>query len=148
MGQETRDRPVALVDSNVLFAYYQGWPPVTLLFGDDILGKIQLAINPIIIQELFLHAGLRTHPELVQQLQEKALMLPVNPENVRSLFSFADQVRDGVVNSNDILILNSARECDFLVTYDQVFRHLLARVDWKKPRLLTPEELLTLLGPQ
>jgi predicted nucleic acid-binding protein len=45
-------------------------------------------------------------------------------------------------HSNDLLILSSADECDFLVTSDVRLKDLVAA---DKPQIVTPEELVAQL---
>jgi predicted nucleic acid-binding protein len=45
-----------------------------------------------------------------------------------------------LVHSNDILILSSAAECDFLVTRDGLLKRLVTA---EKPQVVTPEEFVT-----
>jgi predicted nucleic acid-binding protein len=47
-----------------------------------------------------------------------------------------------LAHSNDILILSSAYECDFLVTRDAALKTLVTS---EKPQVVTPEELVNRL---
>jgi len=49
-------------------------------------------------------------------------------------------LRNRLTHPNDILILSSADTCDFLVTRDALLKNLVLA---GKPRVVTPEELVT-----
>jgi hypothetical protein len=48
-------------------------------------------------------------------------------------------LRNRLAHSNDILILSSADECDFLVTRDKRLKSLVTAA---RPQVMTPEELV------
>jgi predicted nucleic acid-binding protein len=48
-------------------------------------------------------------------------------------------------SKNNILILSSAVECDYFVTYDLALKALSSRLSCK-PQIVTPEQLLSQLG--
>ena len=54
----------------------------------------------------------------------------------------AQALRNRMPHSNDLLILSSADECDFLVTSDVRLKDLVAA---DKPQIVTPEELVAQL---
>jgi predicted nuclease of predicted toxin-antitoxin system len=69
-------------------------------------------------------------------------VLPVDFAKAEALLPRIRSLRNRVVNSNDILILSSADQCDFLVTSDADFKNLVTD---EKPQVVTPEELVAQL---
>lgn len=139
--QQPNDRPLVFLDTNVVAAYLRGESPSSYLFSNEILGKVRFAINPIVLQELFFLAEIRKHPEIVDELQEEVSVLPLNLEKAEEYLKHASNLRNRIAHSNDVLILSSAAECDYLVTYDQALRSLST----SKPQVVTPEQLLSRL---
>jgi predicted nucleic acid-binding protein len=130
------------LDTNVVAAYLRGESASSRLFSNEVLSKVRLAINPIVLQELFFLAETRKHPEIVDNLQREVRVLPVNFEKAEEYLQEATTLRNRLTHSNDVLILSSAAECDYLVTYDQALRSLST----SKPQIVTPEQLLAQLG--
>lgn len=143
MSQETRDRPLAFLDTNVIVAYLEGKEPSARLFDDQVLHKVRLATNPIVLQEILTLAHVREDPEQLRQIRQRLEILPVNFERAESLLPHVTALRNRLAHSNDILIMSSAVTCDFLVTYDLAFRG--AEVSGR-PQILTPEEFFALIG--
>jgi len=67
-------------------------------------------------------------------------VLPVDYAKAEALLPRVRALRNRLAHSNDILILSSASECDFLVTKDAVLKTLATA---GKPQIVTPEELVT-----
>ncbi len=142
MQQQFNGRLLVFLDTNVVAAYLRGEPPSSRLFSDEVLKKVHFAINPIVLQELFFLAETRAHPEILDNLQEEVSVLPLNFERAEEYLQQATTLRNRLAHSNDVLILSSAAECDYLVTYDQSLRSLSN----SKPQVVTPEQLLSQLG--
>lgn len=138
---QSSGRPLVFLDTDVVAAYLRGESPSSHLFSSEMLGKVRLAINPIVLQELFFRAETREHPEIIDELQEEVSVLPLNLEKAEEYLKHTANVRDRIAHSNDVLILSSAADCDYLVTYDQALRSLST----SKPRVVTPEQLLSQL---
>lgn len=140
--QHFSDRPLVFLDTNVVAAYLRGESPSSHIFSHEVLEKVRLAINPIVLQELLFLAETRKHPEIVQELQKEVNVLPLNLDKAEEYLKQANNLRNRLAHSNDILILSSAADCDYLVTYDQALRSLSS----SKPQIITPEQLLSQLG--
>ncbi len=140
--QHSSDRPLVFLDTNVVAAYLRGESPSSRIFSPEILEKVRLAINPVVLQELFFLAETRRHPEIVQELQEEVNVLPLNLDKAEEYLKHATSLRNRIAHSNDVLILSSAAECDYLVTYDKALSYLST----DKPQVVTPEQLLSQLG--
>lgn len=138
---ESSDRKRALVflDTNVILAYLQGDPSAAELFSAEADGRIRFAVNPIVLQELLLAADLAGRPEF-ERISEHLRVLPVNFSKAEALLPTLRTLRNRIAHSNDILILSSADECDFLVTKDALLKSLVTA---GKPKVVTPEELAT-----
>ena len=142
MQQQSNGRLLVFLDTNVVAAYLRGESPSSRLFSDEVLRRVNFAINPIVLQELFFLAETHKHPEILDNLQAFVSILPLNFERSEEYLQQATTLRNRLAHSNDVLILSSAAECDYLVTYDQALRSLST----SKPQVVTPEQLLSQLG--
>jgi predicted nucleic acid-binding protein len=140
--QQSNGQPLVFLDTNVVAAYLRGESPSSQLFSSEMLKKVHLAINPIVLQELFFLTESHKHPETLDELQKEITILPLNLEKAEEYLEQATTLRNRIAHSNDVLILSSAAECDYLVTYDQALRSLPTG----KPQVVTPEQLLSHLG--
>jgi hypothetical protein len=98
-------------------------------------------VNPIVLQELLLAADLAGRPEF-ERIREHLRILPLDFSKAEALLPTLRTLKNRVAHSNDILILSSADECDFLVTNDDLLKTIVTA---EKPRIVTPEELTTYL---
>jgi predicted nucleic acid-binding protein len=138
-GHPDTQRPLVFLDTNVIIRYLGGDPSTAKLFSAEATGQICLAINPIVLQELLLAADAAQRPEF-QQIRDHLRVLPVDFAKAEALLPRIRSLRNRLVHSNDILILSSADECDFLVTSDAEFKNLVTA---EKPQVVTPEEFVT-----
>ncbi len=134
-------RPLVFLDSNVIRAYLQDEQSATQLFSAEAEGRIRFAINPIVLQELLLAANTAGRPEF-QRIRDHFRVLPIDIGRAEALLPHVRALRHRLTHSNDLLILSSAAECDFLVTEDKLLKKL---VTTEKPQVVTPEELATRL---
>ncbi|WP_413171349.1 type II toxin-antitoxin system VapC family toxin [Anabaena azotica] len=140
--QTSKNLPLVFLDTNVLAAYLRGESPSSNLFSQEMLKQVRLAINPVVLQELVFLAEAHKNPELLNELQEDVAVIPVNLEKAEEYLQYAANLRNRIAHSNDVLILSSAAECDYLVTYDKALRSLSTN----KPQVVTPEQLLSQLA--
>jgi predicted nucleic acid-binding protein len=138
LGLEPPERtgPLVFLDTNVILGYLQGDPPAAQLFSAEAEGRIRFAVNPIVLQELLL-AGNAARPEF-ERIRDHLRVLPVDFAKAEALLLRARTLRNRVAHTNDLLIVSSADECDFLVTRDADLKNLAAV---GKLQILTPEEL-------
>jgi predicted nucleic acid-binding protein len=134
-----RKRPLVFLDTNVIIGYLGGDPSAAKLFSAEADGHIRFAVNPIVVQELLLAADVTGRPEF-EQIRDHLRVLPVDFAKAEALLPRVRALRNRLAHSNDLLILSSADECDFLVTRDVHFKNLVTA---GKPQVLTPEELIT-----
>lgn len=132
-------RPLVFLDTNVIIGYLRGDPSAAQLFSAEATGRIRFAVNPIVLQELLLAADAADRPEF-QHIRDHLRVLPVDFAKAEALLPRARALRNRLAHPNDILILSSADECDFLVTSDV---HLKNLVTAATPHVVTPEELVT-----
>jgi predicted nucleic acid-binding protein len=135
------NQPLVFVDTNVIIEYLRGDPSTAQLFSAEANGQIRLAVNPIVLQELLLAADAAGRPEF-QQIRDHLRVLPVDFAKAEALLPRVRSLRNRLSHSNDILILSSADECDFLVTRDADFKNLVTS---EKPRVVTPAEFVAYL---
>jgi predicted nucleic acid-binding protein len=131
-----RKRPLVFLDTNVILAFLQGDSAAAELFSAEGQGRIRFAVNPIVLQELLLTADLAGKPDF-ERIRDHLRVLPVDFSKAEALLPTIRDLRNRVAHSNDVLILSSAAECDFLVTKDS---HLKSVGRTGRPTILTPEE--------
>lgn len=136
-----RPRPLVFLDTNVIITYLRGDPSAARLFSAEAAGRIRFAVNPIVLQELLLLGDAAGRPEF-EQIRDHLRILPVDLAKAEAMLPRVRALRNRLAHPNDILILSSADECDFLVTRDADFKSLVTD---EKPRVVTPEELVTQL---
>lgn len=141
VGGSGRERPLVFLDSNVIIAYLQGEEPVAQLFEAEAGGRIRFAINPIVIQELLLAADGAANPKF-ERIRDHLRVLPIELTKAEALLPRVRALGNRLPHSNDLLILSSASECDFLVTRDTLMKSLVTA---DKPQVVTPEEFATRL---
>lgn len=134
-----RNRPLVFLDTNVIIGYLRGDPSAAQLFSAEADGRIRFAVNPIVLQELLLTAGAAGRPEF-QRIRDHLRVLPVDLAKAEALLPRVRALRNRRPHANDILILSSADECDFLVTSDVLLKNLVTA---ERPQVVTPEELVT-----
>jgi predicted nucleic acid-binding protein len=134
-----RKRPLVFLDTNVIVGYLHGDPSAAQLFSAEADGRIRFAVNPIVLQELLLAADAAGRPEF-ERIRDHLRVLPVDFAKAEALLPRVRALRNRLAHSNDILILSSAGECDFLVTRDVLLKNLVSA---EKPQVVTPEELVT-----
>lgn len=135
-------RLLVFLDTNVIVGFLQGDKAAVQLFSAEAKGRIKFAVNPIVIQELFLAADAANNPEF-EHIKDHFRILPVNYEKAEGLLERLRALRNRIAHSNDILILSSADDCDFLVTRDRALIRLATTAG--KPQVVTPEELIVQL---
>jgi predicted nucleic acid-binding protein len=133
-----RELPLVFLDTNVIIGYLRGDSSAVQLFSAEANGRIRFAVNGIVLQELLL-AGDAGRPEF-DRIRDHLHVLPVDLEKAEALLPRVRALRNRLAHSNDILILSSADECDFLVTRDLNLKNLVIT---GKPQVVTPEELAT-----
>jgi predicted nucleic acid-binding protein len=136
-----RTRPLVFLDTNVIVGFLQGDPPAAQLFSAEAEGRIRFAVNPIVLQELLLAADAAGGPEF-ERIRDHLRVLPVDFAKAEALLPRVRALRNRLAHSNDILVLSSADECDFLVTRDALLKNLVTA---GKPQVVTPEELVAQL---
>ena len=137
--QVDQKRPLVFLDTSVILAFLQGDSSAAELFSAEAQGRIRFAVNPIVLQELLLTADLAGQPEF-ERIREHLQILPVDFSKAEALIPTIRDLRNRIVHSNDVLILSSADECDFLVTKDLLLKRVAST---GKPKVLTPEEFAT-----
>jgi predicted nucleic acid-binding protein len=134
-------RPLVFLDTDAILRYLRGDASVAQLFSAEASGRIRFAVNPIVLQELLLAADAASRPEF-QNIRDHLRVLPLDLAKAEALVPRARALRNRLAHPNDILILSSADECDFLVTSDVYLKNF---VTTEKPQVVTPEELVTRL---
>jgi len=140
-ARSDRRRPLVFLDTNVILGYLRGEPSAAQLFFAEAEGRIRFAVNPIVLQELLLAGDAAGQPEF-ERIRDHLRVLPVDLAEAEALLPRVRALRDRLAHANDILILSSATDCDFLVTRDTLLKTLVTA---ERPQVVTPEELVTQL---
>lgn len=140
--QESNGKPLAFLDTNVLASYLRGESPSSQLFSSEISDRVHFAINPIVLQELLSLSEIRKHPEMLEEIQQEVSIVPLNLEKADEYLRQAANLRNRIAHSNDILILSSAADCDYLVTYDKALINVINSLSHSRPKVVTPEQLI------
>lgn len=143
--QESNSKPLVFLDTNVVASYLRDESPSSRLFSREIRDRVRFAINPIVFQELFFLLETHQHPERLNEIQETVIILPINIEKAEEYLKRATDLRNRIAHSNDVLILSSAADCDYFVTYDQALIKLSSFLPVTRLQVVTPEELLSQL---
>jgi predicted nucleic acid-binding protein len=131
-------RPLVFLDTSVILGFIQGDPTAVQLFSAEAAGRIRTAVNPIVLQELLLSVDGASRPEF-EQIRDHLRVLPIDLAKAEALLPQFRAMRNRLAHSNDLLILSSADECDFLVSSDVLLKSLVTAA---KPQVVTPEELV------
>ncbi len=136
-----RQPPLVFLDTNVILGYLRGDAYAVQLFSAEASGRLRFAVNAIVLQELLLTADFASLPEF-DRIRDHLRVLPLDFAKAEALLPHVRVLRDRLAHSNDILILSSADQCDFLVTKDLSLTKLVTA---EKPLVVTPEQLVTKL---
>jgi len=146
-----QEPPLAFLDTDVVLGYLRGESTAVQLFRAESEGRIRFAINPIVLQELILTTDAAVKPEL-ERISAHLKMLPIDFAKAEALAAEAATALkttpeaplrgSRLPHSNDLIIVSSLGDCDFLVTRDRVFKDL---VEDHSPQVVTPEELIAQL---
>jgi predicted nucleic acid-binding protein len=149
-----RKQLLAFLDTGVIIDYLRGDRTAVQLFSAEAEGRVQFAINPVVAQELLLSADATLQPGL-GRLVDHLKVLPVDFAKVEKLVFEAARALNAMTEGtplgtpsgqmahpNELIILSSAEECDFLVTTDTRLKDL---VEGRKPEVVTPRELVARL---
>lgn len=143
--QQSNGKPLVFLDTDVIAAYLRGEPSSSHLFSKEVLGKIHLAINSVVLQEVLFLGETYNRTEILDAIQQEVDLLPLNFNKAEEYLKQAADLRNRVAHSNDVLILSSAADCDYFVTYDQRLKKTLSSIPANKPQVVTPEQLISQL---
>ncbi|MFC1750544.1 type II toxin-antitoxin system VapC family toxin [Pseudomonadota bacterium] len=129
----------ALLDSNVFIYLFRNERNLERLFSPKILSKVKYVISPIVLQELLLAGDSFIPRDKLEEISEQFEVVPVDVIKSEALLKNVRKLRNRVAHSNDLMILGSAQNCDYLVSYDK----LLARFGEElNIPVVTPDEFL------
>lgn len=138
-------KPKAFLDTNVLIIYLRGERNLSGLFAPEVMERFQYAISPIVLQELFLAAEAARYGDDLDRLVSRLEVIPVEVVKSEELLARTRNLRNQIAHANDFLILGSAQNCDYLLTYDRELHRL---GEHASVQVLTPEDFLRKLGGQ
>jgi len=142
-------KPTVFLDSSAIVSFLAGRGAAAHLFDDKITSQVRFAINPVVIQELVLRSGAEPKLFTVDNLDDLlsahgVAVLEPNLVNSQSVIENATKMRNKMFHSNDILILASALDCDYVVTEDSALYQLLGNKD--PPVITTPNKFIDMLS--
>jgi hypothetical protein len=105
----------------------------------EVQAKVRLATNELALLEALSCAEGRQF----EQLRERLTVLPVDVPRSLQVLESDSKVRQCLSHSNQLLILASALDCDYLVTYATEFAHVATP---RHLKIVTPERFLDALG--
>lgn len=135
------------LDSNVVLKYLRGKEDVEFLFSSETLSKVTYSVNPIVIQEILLaqpEYPKRNLDEFKNHLEIKELNKEISDE----IFSRVRQIRNKIVHTNDLLILGSAADCDYILTSDKDILDLSTVHKVEGVKAITPQEFEEKILPE
>lgn len=135
------------LDSNVVLKYLRGKDDVEFLFSSETLSKVTYSVNPIVIQEILLSQPeypKRNLDEFKNHLEIKELNKEVSDE----ILSRVRQIRNKIVHTNDLLILGSAADCDYILTSDKDLLDLSTEHKVEGVNAITPQEFEEKILPE
>ncbi len=101
--------------------------------------RIHYVVNTVVLQEIFLLAeeeGRKIIADLVKD--EKILIIDIDLDKADDAKNRLLQLRNHIAHSNDVLILASAENCDYLVTEDKS----LTKIPGTTPEVLSTEQFV------
>ncbi|PZS01728.1 MAG: PIN domain nuclease [Chloroflexi bacterium] len=137
-------QPTAFVDVSVIGAYLAGGEAASRLFGDRYRDGVRFAVDPVVLQEMLVLPQVKESPELLETMRDHVNfeILPLDIERSQQLLQRAKALRNGIVHSSGLLVAASARDCDYLITYDPALKEL---IEGDRPRVVTPEQFTSLM---
>lgn len=130
---------LAFLDTNIFAYLFRNEKRLNRLFEKDVLEKVKYVVNPIVIQELFLAGDSFAPKDELEKLTEQFEVIPVDIIRSEILLKKVRNLRNRVAHSNDLLILGSAQNCDYLISYDKALTQFGKELEIP---ILTPEEFL------
>jgi predicted nucleic acid-binding protein len=131
--------PTAFLDTRVLQEILRSEQPCAALLQSAVQAKVRLATNELAL----LQALAGDDGRQFDQLRERLTVLPVDLQRSLQVLESDSNVRQCLAHSNELLILASALDCDYLVTYDTRFAQVATP---RHLKIVTPERFLDALG--
>lgn len=139
----TVSKLMVLLDTNVLIDYLEGKPELAKLFSPEAEANVQYAINPVVLQELLLIGPPALEGVDIDNFFKNFVMLPLDATISKEALAKLKAFRDKRVHANDLLILGSAVNCDYMLSSDVKLKNLGAEAGVK---VIDPGEFLSLVG--
>jgi predicted nucleic acid-binding protein len=138
-------RLTAFVDASVIAAYLAGAEPVSHLFENGYGDRVRFAVDPVVLQEVLTLPAIQESPELLETLRHRLEfeILPLDVDRSRQLLLRAKALRNRIAHSSDVMVAASARDCDYLITYDHGLKEL---IEGERPSVVTPEQFTSLMA--
>lgn len=136
----------SFLDSNVVISFLQGTEESQGLFSERVLAKVQYVISPIVYQEILLVTRLMEKRDLLRTgttlafIDSFVKVITIATSKTRTDSEILRQLRDRMVHTNDIVLLQAAIEnCEYFLTLD---RELLQIKELATLKIVSPTEFL------
>lgn len=140
------DKIKVFLDTNVLIAFFRGDAHLQTLFSPEMIRKIKYAVNPVVYQELLLVGSKAGKKFNLDELSGLVEIIELDPNQTADQLAYylksVRSLRNMAVHTNDVLILSTARECDYLLTYDKVIIRLSEE---QTVKAMSPEDFIQLM---
>lgn len=130
---------LAFLDTNIFVTLLKDETILSRLFSDDVLEKVKYVVNPVVLQELFLAGDAFIPKGDLEKLTKQLDVIPVDIIKSETLLLRVRKLRNRVAHSNDLLILGSAQNCNYLISYDRQLAQFGKELNIP---VITPEEFL------
>ena len=119
------EKTSVFLDTNVIISYLIGKGKAAKLFDPRITNHTRYFINPIVMQELLLIGNEELRSRAANVMDTNHIEIMELPQDVSDRFlNKARDLRNRFQHTNDLLLLSSASQCDYLVTEDQSYRRV------------------------
>lgn len=137
---ETQRQVTVFLDTNVILQYQNG--KLKELFEKFALSRFRYVINSVVLQEIILSYNKKDKNSDLSKITEYTTVIPLDSEKTNEFIDHAKKIRNRFVHSNDLLILGSAADCDYLVTDD---KNLLSNWNSNRPKIISSNDLQEML---
>src|SRR5207244_2363385 len=128
------------VETDVIMSYIKGDPWASQLFSDEEMARVRLTVNAIVLQDMFFTESIK-EPAFERIADHLEIIDLVFDKVEKTIARLPGAVYKPGVHSNDLLVMSSAEDCDYLITRKPHMKDLAIP---GKPTVLTPEEFVNL----
>jgi predicted nucleic acid-binding protein len=139
----THKQVSVFLDASVLLDYLRGSAAGAHLFDPEIIARARYSIDPTVLREILLLADASERSKLLELIKERISLLSIKPDKISQTLRRIKDLRNRIAHSDDVMILASASDCDYLVTADL---ELLQLQQGSRPEVVTVDQFLERLS--